>query len=100
MTIVMKMTESTVEAAALEWLGGLGFDTVHGLAIAPGEPLAERASFGEVLLERRLRDAVAELNADVPEEAREDAVRRVLRIEGVSTLERNRRLHSYLAHGV
>ncbi|HTG45987.1 MAG TPA: hypothetical protein VK633_15825 [Verrucomicrobiae bacterium] len=33
--------ESVVEQAALEWLGGLGYEVLSGLTIAPGETLAE-----------------------------------------------------------
>ena len=32
-----KFTESIVEQAALDWLRGLGYETLSGLAIAPGE---------------------------------------------------------------
>jgi hypothetical protein len=35
-------TESIVEDAALAWLGSLGYAIRFGLAIAPGEPAAER----------------------------------------------------------
>ena len=34
------ITESIVEQAALEWLSGLGYEVLSGLAIAPGEPAA------------------------------------------------------------
>jgi hypothetical protein len=45
--------ESTVEQAALAWLEGVGWTRKNGAAIAPGEPEAERADFGQVVLERR-----------------------------------------------
>jgi len=34
-----------VEQAALDWLHGLGYEVLSGLAIAPGEPAAERADY-------------------------------------------------------
>jgi len=40
-------TESVVEEAALDWYAGLGYAIVNGLAIAPGEPQAERDDFGQ-----------------------------------------------------
>ena len=49
------------EAAALEWLGALGWQTAHGPDIGPGAPGEERADYGAVVLERRLRDALARL---------------------------------------
>ena len=55
-------SESVVEDAALAWLESLGYTVKHGLEIAPGELAAERTDYGEVVLERRLRDALARLN--------------------------------------
>src|SRR5438093_13380865 len=96
----MKFAESTVEAAALEWLGAIGYETAYGPDVAPAEPLAERASFDQVVLVQRLESAVARLNPRAPLEAREDAIRRILRLDGVSALERNQRFHQFLARGV
>jgi type I restriction enzyme R subunit len=39
---VNRFSESDVEAAALHWLAGLGWQLAHGPEIAPGEPGAER----------------------------------------------------------
>ena len=56
------ITEADVEQAALDWLSGLGWAVAHGPDIAPETPNAERADFAQVVLERRLRDALAALN--------------------------------------
>ncbi len=45
----MSLNESIVEDAALEWFGELGYAVGHGPHLAPGEPAAERDSFGEVV---------------------------------------------------
>ena len=55
------LTEADIESAALEWLAGLGWGVAHGPDIAPDTPNAERADHGQVVLDRRLRDALAEL---------------------------------------
>ena len=52
------LNESTVETTTLEWFEDLGYDILHGPEIAPGEPGQERASFHDVLLAQRLRDAL------------------------------------------
>ena len=49
-----KIIESVVEDAALDWLGGLGYEVLSGLTIAPGEPAAERADYKQVFLFDRL----------------------------------------------
>ena len=73
----MSLNESTVEAAALEWFDVLGYSIGHGPNLAPGEPAAERNSFSDVVLAGRLREAIRRLNRAIPEEAREEALRKV-----------------------
>ncbi len=94
------ITEADVEQAALDWLADLGWSVEHGPDIAPETPSAERTDYGQVVLERRLRDALAELNPGLPVSALDDAFRKLTRPEG-STLEaRNRAFHRMLVNGV
>ena len=62
----MGLNESIVEDAALTWFGELGYAVGHGPQMAPGEPAAERDSFGEVVLVGRLREAIRRLNPAIP----------------------------------
>ena len=96
----MLVDEFTVEVVALEWFGELGYAIGHGLDLASGEPAAERDSFGDVVLVRRLREAVARLNPAIPDEAREDALRKVLRPESPGLVGINRRFHRMLRDGI
>ncbi|MCK9487479.1 MAG: type I restriction endonuclease subunit R, partial [Dehalococcoidia bacterium] len=93
-------TESVVEEAALEWFAVLGYVVAHGPEIAPGEVGAERDDFGQVVLHRRLRDALRRLNPDLPVEAIMDAFRRLTLIDGPSIVTRNHALHRMLVDGV
>ena len=94
------ITEAEVEQAALEWLSSLGWQVAHGPDIAPDTPDAERADYGQVVLQRRLRDTLAELNPRLPAAALDDAFRKLTRPDG-STLEaRNREFHRMLVNGV
>ena len=94
------ITEADVEAAALAWLAGVGWQVKHGRDIAPDAPVAERGDYGQVVLEQRLRDSLAELNPSLPTPALDDAFRKLTRSEG-STLEaRNRAVHRMLVEGV
>lgn len=96
------ITESHVEDAALEWLAGLGYEVRHGPDIAAGEPGAERTDPGyrDVVLERRLRDALGRLNPALPSEAVDDAFRKLTRTDAPSAVERNRALHRMLVDGI
>lgn len=65
----MSLNDSIVEDAALEWFGELGYSIGHGPQLAPGEPVAERDSFGEVVLVGCLRAAIRRLTGSISEEA-------------------------------
>lgn len=92
--------ESIVEDAALTWFGELGYAVGHGPHFAPGEPEAERDSFGDVVLVGRLREAIQRLNPRIPEEAQEEALRKVLRIATPSLVQTNREFHRMLRDGI
>jgi type I restriction enzyme R subunit len=94
------LNESIVEAAALAWFGELGYTVGHGPHLAPGEPAAERDSFGEVALVERLREAIERLNPTIPDEAREEAMHKVLRVATPSLTQTNRAFHHMLRDGV
>ena len=69
---------------------------VHGPTIAPDTPRAERADYGEVILERRLRRALERLNSNLPVEALDDAFRKLTRPEGATLEVRNRAFHLFV----
>jgi len=94
------LAESDVETAALAWLEALGWTVKHGDEIAPDGPAAERRDFSQVVLEHRLRDALAALNPYLPVEALEDAFRRLTQPPGANLPARNRAFHRMLTDGV
>ena len=94
------VSESTVEAVTLDWLASLGWTVLQGPDIAPGTPTAERADYGEVVLHGRLRSALARLNPDLPDDALDDALRRLTRPTGPTREARNRDFHRMLVAGV
>lgn len=93
-------TESIVEQAALAWFEALGYAVVEGPSIAPGEPGAERQGYAEVVLEGRLREALARLNPAVSSEGLDEAFRKLTRISSPQPIEANRVLHHYVVNGV
>ncbi len=93
-------TEFVVEKSALGWLETIGWQIAHGPNLAPDMPGAERRNYGEVVLERRLRDALTRLNPTLPPEALEDAFRKLTRPEGTELIQRNRYIHRLLVDGV
>ena len=95
----MILTESVVEDAALDWFRKLGYDVIGGPEMPPGVG-ALRADYGEVVLKSVLRGVVGRLNPDLPDEALDDAVRRLARPEGATLEARNRAFHRMMVEGV
>ncbi len=96
----MSLNESIVEDAALEWFGELGYSCLGAEALTPALSHGERESYGEVVLVGRLREAILRLNPAIPEEAREEALRKVLRVGTPSLTQTNRAFHRMLRDGV
>lgn len=94
------LSEAAVEQALLDQLQGLGYAIAHEEMIGPDGAQPERASHDEVVLKKRIEDAVARLNPALPLEARQDAIRKVTQFELPSLLEENRRLHKLITEGV
>ncbi len=97
-----RFAESVVEDAALAWLEALGYSVLHGPDIAVRMPDAERSdpSYRDVVLDGRLRQALFLLNPDLPQEALDDAYRKLIRTDAPSLVERNRAMHRMLVDGV
>jgi type I restriction enzyme, R subunit len=100
--LMVRFAESIVEDAGLAWLGTLGYAVLHGPDMAAGEPGAERSdpNCRDVLLERRLRQALLRLNPNLRPETLEDARRKLTRVDAPSLVERNRVVHRMLVDGV
>jgi type I restriction enzyme R subunit len=97
------ISEDAVEQAMLEWLAGLGWSTAHGPDISPPDaktPGTERASYRDVVLVDRLREAIARLNPHIPAGAHEEALRRVLSPNVPGLINANRQVHRWLVGGV
>ena len=91
------ITENDVEETTLAWLSDLGWEVLYGPDISDG---GERDDHSQVVLERRLRDALSRLNPDLPAAALVDARRRLTRPEGATLEARNRSFHQMLVNGV
>ena len=90
------INESAVEQAALAWLESAGWQTARGRDLVPDV----RADYNNVILETRLRDAITDLNRQLPAEARDDAFAKLTRPIGTTLVARNREFHRMLVNGV
>lgn len=94
------ITEDKIEHFAIDVLQSMGWEYVHGLAIAPGAEESERESFEQIILTERLRKAVSILNSNIPSDVLEQAVQKVLRIYSPELLHNNETFHQLLVEKV
>jgi len=92
--------ESEVEQVVLDILKDMGYKTLWGPDIACDGAKPERQSFSDVVLMDRLKDAVERINTKIPAEAREAAIKKILRSESPSLVVDNQSFHKMLVEGV
>ena len=93
------ITENEIEEIALGYLQSLGYNYLNGLVISPDGEHPER-QYTDVVLTTRLRDAIDKLNPTITQDAKEDALKKVLRTESPNLLINNENFHRYLTDGV
>jgi type I restriction enzyme R subunit len=93
-------TESVIEQAALAWLESIKYSVVFGLDIAPEGASSERENYGQVVLPDRLRLSLQNLNPKIPQDAIEEAHRKLSKLDSPSLITNNHALHKYLVEGV
>ena len=84
---------------AISYLQELGYQYINGIDIGPEGEHNER-EYNEVVLVERLRNAIYRLNPAIPQEAKEDALKKVLRTDSPSELINNETFHRYLTEGI
>jgi type I restriction enzyme, R subunit len=94
------MTEDQLEQEALGWLADVGYARYNGLDIAHDGANPQRASYRQVVLPFRLREAIQRLNPNIPTAAREDALQQVMDLGIPALLTANRAMHKLLVGGV
>jgi len=94
------ITESEVELMALEILEGMGFKILSGPDIACDGINPERKSYSDVVLVDRLRNAINKINPTLPEQVKEEAMKKVLRTESPKLIINNQCFHNMLVNGI
>jgi type I restriction enzyme R subunit len=93
------ITENEIEEIALSYLQNLGYSYILGTTLSPDGEHPER-QYTDVVLANRLRDAIDKLNPTITQDAKEDALKKVLRTESPNALINNETFHKYLTEGV
>lgn len=100
MSLYEHFTEDLLEEAAIEILQNLGYDYASGLDLSPGGSQVEREDYKEVILPPRVQSALRRINAELPEEALEEAYRRIVTFNSPNLIENNRSFHQLMTEGI
>lgn len=96
-----KITEDELEQHALEiFKNENGYHIINGKDIEPEGRNPERKDFQQVVLIERLRKAIDEINPSIPKDAKEEAIKRVLRTSNPNQILDNEQFHKLLIEGV
>jgi type I restriction enzyme R subunit len=93
------ISEDHIEQIVIQEFIDLGYAYVNGADISP-DGISQERDFDEVVLKQRLRDAIKKINPNVPNEAQEDAIKKLLRSDSPSLFQNNYNIHKYLTEGV
>ena len=100
--------DALVEQPALSWLcgkggrsaGGLEWEHIHGVELAPDGPAGERKLWSDVVLIDRLRNAVARINPTLPPGAVQRVCELAMTGTSPSLIEDHKGFHELLLSGV
>ena len=92
------MSEADWEKFALHKLGMIGWEPKDGKEIAPGS--GERESWAELIIPRRLREAIARINPKLPPQEVDKAVSLVVTPTSRDAKAENKRIHDFLTKGI
>lgn len=98
----MKYTENDLENATLEWFREIGYQIANGIDIDPESENPERKDFSEVILSERLHEAIERINPNIPKQAQEEALKKILNLTHSNNrlIVSNRDFHTMLTDGV
>lgn len=95
-----RLTESHIESFALELLEKEGFSYLYGPDFAPDSDNPMRGSFEDVIIPDLLKKAVDRINSSIPEDARVDAIKQVMRLSSTELINLNESFHRMLTEGI
>ena len=90
-----RIYESDVEELAIALLESIGYTY-----LSPEEQEVERKDLADVVLQNRLVAAIGRLNPNASEQAKEQAVKQVLRLPSLGLVENNEAFHKMLTEGI
>jgi type I restriction enzyme R subunit len=94
------MLENEIEEYAIEELQAIGYQYLHGNAIAPDGENPQRSSFEEVILGPILSKAIQRINPHLNPSVKDEAKKEIRRIASPDLLTNNEFFHRMLTEGI
>ncbi|WP_421753054.1 type I restriction endonuclease subunit R [Croceimicrobium sp.] len=95
-----RITEHSIEDFAIKLLETLGYEYIYAPSIAHDGEHPERSGYEDLLLTRRMAEAVGRINPTVPPSAQEEAIKEIHRIHSPELLSNNESFHRLLTEGI
>ena len=94
-----RVTESDVEKLFIDILLDLGYSVKYGPDISPGGNDQER-EYSDPILTDRLKESLQLINPDIPNEAIEEAMRKIRKNDNQDLVSNNHDFHNLLVNGI
>ncbi len=94
-----RMNESDLEKLFMEILSNIGYCKAFGPDISPGGKYQER-EYSESILTERLRESLRIINPEFPDEAIEEAIKRLRKNQSQDLINNNHDFHNLLVNGI
>ncbi|UPM54525.1 type I restriction endonuclease subunit R [Gottfriedia acidiceleris] len=98
--ILYNFSEDELEQAALEWFEEIGYEKLYGPEISPGGDYPEREDYSDVLLDERLKSALSRINKNLPQDAIDEAYRKIKIPQSPSLLMNNKEYQKMITDGI
>ena len=94
-----RMIESDVEELLLKVLSEIGYSVKYGPDISPGGSDQER-EYSDPILPGRLKESLRLINPEIPDEAIDEAIRKITKNNSQDTVSNNHYFHNLLVNGI
>ena len=94
-----RMIESDVEELFLKVLSEIGYSVKYGPDISPGGSDQER-EYSDPILPGRLKESLGLINPEIPDEAIDEAIRKITKNNSQDTVSNNHYFHNLLVNGI
>lgn len=93
------ISEDNIEQIFIQEFIDLGYEYINGTDISP-EGISPEREYSDVILKERLQSAISKFNPNIPYDAQDEALRKVLRSDSSDLYQNNYQFHKYLTEGV